>query len=103
MGPCATATHPAAPANSESYSHLAIISRAVLAENEAGPSGSSLLNERYDMGGEPGIVIEAYGSRPFDPTDQTWTNLCRWQVDTFPAEVLEHLFLTYLGGAAHAG
>ena len=25
------------------------------------------LNERYDMGGEPGVAIEAYSRRPFDP------------------------------------
>ena len=62
-----------------------------------------VLNERYDMGGEPGIAIEAYGSRPFDPPDQTRSKLTRWQVDTFPAADLEQLCLTYLGGAAHAG
>jgi hypothetical protein len=61
------------------------------------------LNDRYDMGGEPGVAIEAYGTRPYDPSDMFTADLIRWAVDTFPSEVLEHLLLTYTHGAPYAG
>jgi hypothetical protein len=62
-----------------------------------------VLNERYDMGGEPGVAVEAYGTRPFDPNDTLTADLGRWEVDTFPPEVLEHLLLTYTRGMPYAG
>jgi hypothetical protein len=55
------------------------------------------------MGGEPGVAIEAYGTRPFDPNDTLRADLTRWAVDTFPPEVLEHLHVSYLRGGAHEG
>ena len=62
-----------------------------------------VLNERYDMGGEPGVAIEAYSQRPFDPVERIPGKLAEWVVDHFPPEVLEHLHLSYLPGANHAG
>jgi hypothetical protein len=62
-----------------------------------------VLNERYDMGGEPGVAIEAYSTRPFDPSDTLRADVGRWAVNTFPSEVLEHLLLNYNRGTPHAG
>src|SRR5438477_11634940 len=62
-----------------------------------------VLNERYDMGGEPGVAVEAYGTRPFDPNDTLTEDLGRWQVNAFPPEVMEHLHVSYHWGAAHEG
>jgi hypothetical protein len=62
-----------------------------------------VLNERYDMGGEPGVSVWAWAQRPFDPKDTTDWDLTRWEVDTFPSEVLEHLHISYLSGGEHAG
>jgi hypothetical protein len=62
-----------------------------------------VLNERYDMGGEPGVSVWAWATRPFDPNDSTDRDLTRWEVDTFPPEVLEHLHISYLLGGEHAG
>jgi len=62
-----------------------------------------VLNERYDMGGEPGVTVEAWGTRPFDPADKTQRDLVGWEVDTFPSEVLEHLHVSYLRGGSREG
>ena len=62
-----------------------------------------VLNERYDLGGEPGVAIDAWSERPFVPGDNTSRDLVGWLVDTFPPEVLEHLHMSYLPGAGHAG
>jgi hypothetical protein len=55
-----------------------------------------VLTDRYDMGGPPAVSIEAWSDRPFDPADQTYDNLVRWEVKTFPPEVLEHLHVDCL-------
>jgi hypothetical protein len=58
-----------------------------------------VLVDRYDMGGPPGVTIRAWTDRAFrafDPADKTRQNLIRWEVTTFPPEVLEHLSLDYL-------
>jgi hypothetical protein len=62
-----------------------------------------VLNDRYDMGGEPGVAIEAYSTREYDPNDTTRRDRIRWEVDTFPPEVLEHLLLTETIGTPHEG
>jgi hypothetical protein len=62
-----------------------------------------VLNERYDMGSEPGVAIEAYSRRPFNPDDRVSGKLGDWVVRSFPPEVLEHLHLSYYPGADHAG
>src|SRR5580765_480212 len=62
-----------------------------------------VLNERFDMGGEPGVTVEAYSSRAYDPTEPIFAHLSDWAVDTFPPEVLEHLHIAFLRGGANAG
>jgi hypothetical protein len=60
------------------------------------------LAERYDLGGEPGISIEAYTSRPFIPGDKTAWDLGGWKVTTFPPDVCEHFAILLRYGADHA-
>jgi hypothetical protein len=62
-----------------------------------------VLNERYDMGGEPGVVINAWSRGTFDPNEPFDWSLTRWMTRQFPPEVLEHLHLSHLLGADHAG
>jgi len=62
-----------------------------------------VLNDRYDMGGEPGVVIEAYGPCPFDEAVRISRELDKWQITEFPPEVLEHLHLSHILGADDAG
>ncbi len=61
------------------------------------------LYDRYEMGEEPGLAIEAYSSRPFDLTDHAEEALDRWMISEFPAEVLEHVLMTYRLGVLNAG
>jgi hypothetical protein len=58
-----------------------------------------VLNERYDMGGEPGVAVEAYSQRPFDPAQRMAWRLSEWLVASFPPKVLEHLHVSYHPGA----
>jgi hypothetical protein len=59
--------------------------------------------ERYDTGGEPGVSIIAYSDRPYHAEDKTSWNLIRWDVETFPPQVLEHLCTLLLYGRPDAG
>jgi hypothetical protein len=52
------------------------------------------LAERYTDGGEPGITIEAFVRRAFDPEDTSRWNLGEWNVRTFPPQVCEHFVIT---------
>jgi hypothetical protein len=61
------------------------------------------LYDRYELGDEPVLAIEAWGRRPFDSADHTDRNLDRWVVTEFPPEVLEHIVMIYRSGAPHAG
>jgi len=61
-----------------------------------------VLNERYDMGGEPGVAVEAYSDRDHDRARVFW-DLARWATATFPPEVLQHLHFSYCAGPHHAG
>jgi hypothetical protein len=61
------------------------------------------LHDRYELGDEPVLVIDAYGRRPFDPADQTENEMDRWIVREFPPQVLEHLITNYRPGDTHAG
>ena len=61
------------------------------------------LHERPEPGSQPGVCVEAYGTRPFSPSEHITGHLARWQVAKFPPRVLEHLNLCYLRGGAHAG
>jgi hypothetical protein len=62
-----------------------------------------ILYDRYELGDEPGLAIEAHSRRPFDPAEHISWEVGRWQVTNFPPEVLEHLHLSYYPGAPHAG
>jgi hypothetical protein len=61
------------------------------------------LYDRYELGDEPGLSIDVYSKRPFDPVDRIDAELTRWVVTEFPPQVLEHLIVDYHPGAAHAG
>jgi hypothetical protein len=61
------------------------------------------LYERYELGDQPGLAIEAYSRRPFDPADRTDQEVDRWLVAEFPPEVLEHVAISYRLGAPDAG
>ena len=61
-------------------------------------------NERYDLGGPPGVAIEAYSRYDsFDLTGHTRGQLAKWSVSEFAPEVLEHLLIDYLPEAPNAG
>jgi hypothetical protein len=60
------------------------------------------LYDRYELGDEPGLAIQAYSRHPFDPADRTDQEMGHWIVRQFPPEVLEHVILCYLPGAADA-
>jgi hypothetical protein len=62
-----------------------------------------LLYDRYELGDEPGIAVEAYSHRPFDPSEQVDQELDRWMVAEFPGEVLQHVILCYRPGVPYAG
>jgi hypothetical protein len=51
------------------------------------------LNERYDMGGEPGVCAEAYGKESCSVTHAStlFWKLAERITTRFPPEVLEHL------------
>src|SRR5438876_674217 len=61
------------------------------------------LYDRYELGDEPGLSIDAYGRRPFEPVDPPDRDLDRWMVTEFPPEVLEHIIMSYHPGAPYAG
>jgi hypothetical protein len=61
------------------------------------------LHDRYDLGDEPVLAIEAYGRRPFDPADKSENEMDHWIVREFPPEVLEHLVTHCRRGEPHAG
>jgi hypothetical protein len=61
------------------------------------------LYDRYELGDQPGLAIEVYSRRPFDPTDSTDRDLDRWMVTEFPPEDLEHVVVSHRPGASHAG
>lgn len=58
--------------------------------------------ERYDTGGEPGINIEAYSDRVFEPGNTVSWDSIRWEVETFPPQVLEHLCILFSTGRPNA-
>jgi hypothetical protein len=62
-----------------------------------------VLNDRYDLGGEPGVVAEVYGKEPCPANDGTFWKLAERMVSSFTPQVLEHLHVSYHPGAVHAG
>jgi hypothetical protein len=61
------------------------------------------LYDRYELGDEPGLSVDAWSSRPFDPAEHISRDLSKWSVNTFPPEVLQHLTIGYHPGPDHAG
>jgi hypothetical protein len=61
-----------------------------------------VLHERYDLGGEPGVCVDAYSYRDQNTRPTFWA-LARWAVATFPPEVLQHVHISYYAGPHHAG
>lgn len=62
-----------------------------------------VLNERYDLGAEPGIAVEAYGKHPGASGNGTFWKLADRLVTQFPPEVLEHLHVSYHPDDGRAG
>jgi hypothetical protein len=58
--------------------------------------------DRYDMGGEPGIAVEAYGKNYSSPDAGIFWKLADWMATTFPPAVLEHVSVDYHPGDVHA-
>jgi hypothetical protein len=61
------------------------------------------LYDRYELGDEPGLAIEAHSRRPFDPADQADRAMVRWMVSEFPPEVLWHVIMSFRPGGPDAG
>jgi hypothetical protein len=60
------------------------------------------LEPPYDTGDEPRVVTEALRGGPFcedDPTRRQWT---KWEIETFPADVLRHFTTLILFGSPDA-
>ncbi len=61
------------------------------------------LRPSYDLGDDDRVVIEATIDKPHLDDDRTDRQLIRWQVDTFPPEVLEHFCILTTYGLDHEG
>jgi hypothetical protein len=61
------------------------------------------LYDRYEIGDEPGLAIDAFSQRAFDPADSTGQELDKWMVAEFPPEILQHIILSYRLGFSRAG
>ena len=60
------------------------------------------LEPPYDTGDEPRVVTEVLRGGPFceeDPTRRQWT---KWEIETFPADVLRHFTTLILFGSPDA-
>ena len=62
-----------------------------------------VLYDRYEQGDEPGLAIEAFSRRPFNPADRVEDDLVRWMVTEFPPTIRQHVLLSYRQGAGYAG
>jgi hypothetical protein len=51
--------------------------------------------ECYDSRDVPGVSIDAYSDRVYEPDDTTDRDTIRWEVETFPPQVLEHLGILF--------
>ena len=62
------------------------------------------LYDRYELGDEPGLAIDAHSRCPFDhAAERAEQDMVRWQVTEFPPEVLQHIILCYRPGDPYAG
>src|SRR5579859_2692634 len=58
--------------------------------------------ECYDSRDEPGVCIRAYTVQPYVPDNTISWDLIRWDVETFPSRVLEHLNIDLVYGRPDA-
>ena len=61
------------------------------------------LEDRYDLGDDPMVLISAEVPGPGSVDDPTETLWGRWVITTFPPEVLEHFCFMEVFGADAAG
>lgn len=58
----------------------------------------------YDTGPDPSVLIEAYRDPSFcQPDDPTWKQYARWEIATFPPDVVRYFTLTIRDEPNHAG
>lgn len=62
-----------------------------------------VLFDRYEQGDEPGLAIDAFSRRPFDPADRVEDDLVRWMVTEFSPAIRQHVLLSYRHGVSYAG
>jgi hypothetical protein len=61
------------------------------------------LEEPYDTGDEPGIVIWSTVDHPHpleDPSETQWSN---WKVTTFSPDICRHIVMLVIHGGTHEG
>jgi hypothetical protein len=61
------------------------------------------LQERYEPGDEPAVSVNARTRLSWQQANEVWWPIARWQGDTFPPQVLEHLSIEVYSGGADAG
>jgi hypothetical protein len=61
------------------------------------------LEEPYDTGDEPGIVIGAAVDNPHPLEDSSRRQWGRWKIETFPPDVCRHFVMLVVYGTAHEG
>jgi hypothetical protein len=61
------------------------------------------LEEPYDTGDEPGIVIWATVDNPHPLADTSETQWSNWKVSTFSPDVCRHFVMLVVYGKAHEG
>jgi hypothetical protein len=59
------------------------------------------LEDRYDLGGEPVIVIESTVDSPLPQGDSFEWQCGGWQVRVFPADVCRHFVMLAVYGRSH--
>ncbi|HKI37223.1 MAG TPA: hypothetical protein VKA46_35540 [Gemmataceae bacterium] len=62
-----------------------------------------VLSDRYDDGDEPGLSVDVYSRRPFDPAENITGAMIQWKVRAFPPEVNVPIMMDYHPGEPHAG
>ena len=61
------------------------------------------LYDRYEIGDQPGLAIDAYSHGRSDPAGKTERDLDLWMVAEFPPDTLQHIILSYRQGLSRAG
>jgi len=61
-----------------------------------------VLDDRYELGDEPGLAIDVYSRRLYDRLSGGERNLIRWMVREFPPEILQSIIMDYHRGRPSA-